>query len=186
MENLLADYGINARVKRLTWLVGPPGAGKSTFAYHTQKAFSRVLEFDEMLGPLVNEHRITEGVLRANNKLVEVVRQIELIPENEKLPSLLAVAGTLDLNLIFPLSGQEEVWVLLPEREQWRKQLKNRPTQKGDMTREAGDGGYKNFQFAEKVYTQIEEWAQSHHEAKIIPSTYYPEFIGKTYHEIKI
>lgn len=184
MENRSPDFGIEARVKRLTWLLGPPGAGKSTFARHIQCAFSRVLEFDQMLGPLVNELRITHGILRANNLLIEVVRQIELIPENRTLPPLLAVAGTIDPEKLLPLSPWEEVWVILPPNSQWRTQLEGRPTQKGDLKRSEQSEGYKNFAFAEKSYRELHDWTALHPEAKIVELPFHPEYIGNTYHEL--
>jgi energy-coupling factor transporter ATP-binding protein EcfA2 len=184
MENQFADFGIDAQVKRLTWLIGPPGAGKSTFAWHLQKSFSRIVEFDQMLGPLIKPHQITKGIKRANDHLIQVVRQIELIPENLKLPPLLAVAGVINPDQLLPLSPHEEIWAISIPKERWFGQLKRRPTQNGDLRRSQADGGYLDFDFAEKAYDQLAIWVVTHPETKIIETQFESDWLGKTHHEL--
>lgn len=136
---------------RLTWLVGPPGAGKSTYA-RQQRGISRVVELTEMLGPLVNALRIRKGVLTANGKLVEAIRAIELHPDHARHPGLLVVAGLVPEDVLFPLAAAEEVVLLLPERERWARQLRSRPAGGGSSAQ------YDDFAYAGIWYARFEEW----------------------------
>lgn len=138
-------------MKRLTWLVGPPGAGKSTYVErHTDRPYA--VEFTSMLGPLVDSRRIRKGVLQANAALVQAVRSVELHPENAAGPPVLVVAGLVPESALFPLSDDEEVLLLLPPREQWRLQLRRRPSA-GTRSRE-----YDDYAYSETWYDRFEDW----------------------------
>ena len=74
-------------VPRLGWLVGPPGAGKSTYA-RRQQEYPRTVELTAMMGPLINPLRLRKGVLAAHGALVQAIRHVELHPEHADRPSL--------------------------------------------------------------------------------------------------
>jgi len=138
-------------VTRLTWLVGPPGAGKSTFA-RRQREFARSVEFPAMLGPLVDQPGIRKGVLTAHGHLVEAIRAIELHPANASLGPLLVVAGLVAEECLFPLRPHEQVWLLLPERARWAEQLRSRPV--GAHCSQQ----YDDFDYAAIWYDRFCEW----------------------------
>lgn len=135
----------------ITWLVGPPGAGKSTYAKN-QKKFKRVVELNEMLAPLVNPVRIRKGIRKANNRLIEIIRYIESEEDNKKLAPLLVVAGIVDKEKIFPLQEGESLWLLLPERKRWEKQLYKRPILENNSFQ------YNDYEYSEKSYNEFEKW----------------------------
>lgn len=160
-------------MKRLSWLVGPPGSGKSTWA-NTLRARHRVVELTDMLGPLVNPVRMRKGILRANGSLVRLVRELELHPDNRALAPLLVVAGLVPEDALFPLGNDEEVLLLLPPRERWEEQLRRRPTGGGSS------GQYDDYAYAEQWYDRFASW-----QARGLPYTqldiaYRPELLGAT------
>jgi hypothetical protein len=137
-------------VARITWLVGPPGAGKSTLA-RTQTAFRRVVELTDMLGPLVNSVRIRQGVLQANGLLVQLIRGIERHPGNLAQPPLLIVAGLVPEDALFPVGAEELVWLMLPERPRWERQFRER--------RRAGSSGqYDDFEYSAFWHRRFGSW----------------------------
>ena len=138
-------------MRRLTWLVGPPGAGKSTYARRVGRQ-TRVVEFTAMLGPLVDPLRLRRGVLTANAHLVAAVRAVELHPDNAACPPLLVVAGLVPESALFPLSDAEEVLLLLPDRARWETQLRARPAHGGSS------GQYDDFSYSRQWYERFEEW----------------------------
>ncbi|HZF56661.1 MAG TPA: hypothetical protein VE093_48935 [Polyangiaceae bacterium] len=157
-------------MKRLTWLVGPPGSGKSTWA-NSQRLQGRVVELNEMLAPLVIPARIRKGVLRANGSLVRLLRELELHPENRSLPPLLVVAGLVPEDVLFPLGEDEEVLLLLPPRDRWEEQLRRRPT-----------GGtlwqYDDYAYAEQWYDRFASWPSRGLPCTRLELPYRPELIG--------
>ncbi|MBK9258524.1 MAG: hypothetical protein IPM54_01660 [Polyangiaceae bacterium] len=159
-------------MKRLTWLVGPPGAGKSTWA-NTARATGRVVEFNEMLAPLILPARIRKGVLTANAALVSLVRNLEFHPDNRSLAPLLVVAGLVPEDALFPISNDEEVLLLLPERSRWEEQLRKRPIGSGSLRQ------YDDFSYSAEWYDRFSTW-----ETKGLPVTkidvpFAPELIGQ-------
>lgn len=138
-------------MKRLTWLVGPPGAGKTTFALR-QREVPRTVELNAMLGPLVDDLQLRKGVLSANGCLVQAVRHIELHPDNRNRPALLVVAGLVSEDVLFPLGPFEEVLLLLPEHIRWNRQLRARPVGAGPSAQ------YDDYAYADLWYVRFEDW----------------------------
>ncbi|MDO9022907.1 MAG: hypothetical protein Q8S73_11130 [Deltaproteobacteria bacterium] len=159
-------------MKRLTWLVGPPGAGKSTFA-RRQREWTRSVELTAMLGPLVDEHRIRKGVLTANGQMVAVIRGIELRAENVGLPPLLVVAGLVPEDALFPLCDEEEVLLVLPERARWERQLRARPTLGGSS------GQYDDVGYATQWYERFEGWLREGLPVRRVETAFEPGLIGR-------
>ncbi len=157
---------------RLTWLVGPPGAGKSTYAC-THERGGRVVEFTAMLGPLVDPCRIRNGVLGANAHLVAAVRSVELHPANATLAPLLVVSGLVPESALYPLRGDEEVLLLLPERARWEQQLRARPSGGGSS------GQYDDLEYSRVWYDRFEGWIAQGLPLRRIEVPFDPTLIGK-------
>jgi hypothetical protein len=159
-------------MSRLTWLVGPPGAGKSTFALR-QREIPRVVELTAMLGPLVDELRLRKGVLSANGCLVRAVRHVELHPENASRPDLLVVAGLVPEDVLFPLTSSEEALLLLPERARWDRQLRGRPAGAGSSAQ------YDDHAYAALWYARFEDWLARGLPVRRIDVSFEESLIGK-------
>lgn len=168
---------------RLAWVLGPPGAGKSTFAHKIQHSYSRVVEFDQLLSPLVDDYNISKGIFSANNHLIDVVRSIELHPSNLHFPPLLIIAGLIDFKHLLPISNLEGIFIILPERKRWLKQLKNRPSIKGNklFTEEK----LTNLPFVEKAYDELKSFLETNQSSNITPLDidYQEGYIGTTFHK---
>lgn len=159
-------------VARITWLVGPPGAGKSSFA-RSQLELRRSVELTSMLGPLVDPLRIRKGVLTANARLLEVIRAIESHPENALLEPLLVVAGLVPEDSLFPLRSSEQVWLLLPERARWELQLRSRPSGAGSSQQ------YDDFEYASLWYEKFRDWQRRGLPLRRINVDFNPAMLGK-------
>lgn len=160
-------------MKRLTWLVGPPGAGKSTWA-KTQVSSTRVVELNDMLAPLLQPAGISKGVLRANGQLVQLIRDIELSADNISLGPLLVVAGMVPEEILFAGGQHEEVWLMLPSRERWELQLRSRPKGRGSRKQ------YTDYEYAESWYERFESWSSMGRPVVLIDAPYRADLIGKT------
>jgi hypothetical protein len=158
-------------MKRLTWLVGPPGSGKSTWA-NGVRAGRRVVELTDMLAPLVNSVRMRKGILRANGTLVRLVRELEFHPDNRGLSPLLVVAGIVPEDALFPLVEDEEVLLLLPPRERWEEQLRRRPTGGGSSYQ------YDDYAYAEQWYDRFASWLARGLLCTRLEVPYRPELLG--------
>lgn len=140
--------------RRLTWLAGPPGAGKTTFSQVCDHGFKRVVELSEMLAPLIEPAGITKGVLQANGTLVEMIRNLELRPENLERDPLLVVVGLAPKESILPVRTNETVWLLRPPIDRWREQLYKRPTANVDHPQ------YADYDYAELWYERFATWEE--------------------------
>lgn len=158
-------------MRRLTWLVGPPGAGKSTYVRSLGEQV-RVVEFTSMLGPLVDPLRLRRGVLTANAHLVAAVRAVELHPDNAACPPLLVVAGLVPESALFPLSAEEEVLLLLPERARWETQLRARPAHCGSS------GQYDDLSYSRQWYERFESWVERGLPLRRIETPYDASLLG--------
>lgn len=140
-------------MRRLTWLVGPPGAGKTTLAAERQAAGTRVVQLSDMLAPLIEPPRIRKGVLAANGTLVRAIRALELHPDNRERAPLLVVAGLVPEEDLFAGDPRdEEVWLLLPPRGRWSVQLRRRPCGADDPRQ------YDDYAYAERWYERFAGW----------------------------
>jgi len=159
-------------MKRLSWLVGPPGSGKSTWA-NGLRARCRVVELNEMLAPLVSPVRMRKGILRANGALVRLLRELELHPENRALPPLLVVVGLAPEDALFPLGDDEEVLLLLPPRERWEQQLRRRPTGPGSSWQ------YDDYAYSEQWYDRFASWPAQSLPCTRLELPFEPELLGR-------
>jgi len=159
-------------MSRLTWLVGPPGAGKSTFA-RRQHEFPRTVELTAMLGPLVDELRLRKGVLSANGCLVQAIRHVELHPGHAALPPLLVVAGLVPEDELFPLSPTEQVLLLLPDRARWEQQLRARPAGGGSSAQ------YDDHEYAALWYSRFADWLDRGLPVRRLELVFEPELLGR-------
>jgi len=158
-------------MSRLAWLVGPPGAGKSTWALR-QKEFGRQVELTAMLGPLVDRLALRKGVLAANGLLVEAIRAVEHHPDHAELPGLLVVAGLVSEDALFPLKPGEEVLLLLPERERWARQLEARPVGGGSSRQ------YDDVAYSALWYDRFEGWLARGLPIRRLEVPFEPELVG--------
>ncbi|MEP7124434.1 MAG: hypothetical protein ABJE95_26130 [Byssovorax sp.] len=159
-------------MKRLTWLVGPPGSGKSTWV-NAQRPHRRVVELNEILAPLVNPVRMRKGILRANGSLVGLLRELELHEDNRGFPPLLIVGGLLPEEALFPLTEDEEVLLLLPPRERWEEQLRRRPV---DL---AGSHVYDDYAYARQWYDRFTTWPEREFPITRLEIPYQPDLVGR-------
>ncbi len=164
---------------KLIWLLGPPGAGKTSFI-RNQKIPS--LELSQMLKPLTKKWHANQGVLGANGHLIEAIRSI-WIQDNGNLPEeLIIIVGCVKEEDLFPIGDDEEVWIILPEYERWKKQLSNRPEEYSHIssdTQELIKQKKRGFdKFAKEMYEYLSTLT-IRRELKIIQLEFNPSLIGK-------
>ena len=169
-------------MKRLVWLVGPPGAGKSTFIKKVNHGYSRVAEFNSILFPLLKNTKINSGVKTANNQLVQLIRELELRAENIEENPLLVVAGIVNSEILFPLSSHEEVWLLLPIKDNWKRQFELRPIDP-DYSKEYFEN-YDDYSTSEKAYDTFRLWLEVGLPIKQIEFTYDISLLGKRHYDL--
>jgi hypothetical protein len=148
-------------VKRLTWLTGPPGAGKTTFAQRLLQCPCplRVVELAHLLHSLVDPSRPRRGMMRAKGLFIQAIRQVELDPANGGLAPLVVIVALIEEDLLLPLGPDEDLILLLPERTQWERQLLERP--------ERSDPGSRpmSLREAREWYERYRSWRSPRHPA---------------------
>jgi hypothetical protein len=138
-------------MKRLTWLVGPPAAGKTTWAasLRTQPEPPRILELADMLHPLIDPTKSRKGMMRAKGLLMRAIREVELEPSNDGLAPLVVIVALVRQEDLFPLLPGEEVLLLLPPRDQWERQFLGRLQAAAPGSRQMGleeaSGWYERY-----------------------------------------
>ncbi|ATB35805.1 hypothetical protein CYFUS_001219 [Cystobacter fuscus] len=138
-------------MKRLTWVVGPPAAGKTTWAerLRTQSPAPRILEFAQLLHPLVDPVHPRKGMMQAKSLFIRAIRQVELHPANVGLPPLVVIVALIHEEALLPLSEEEELILILPPRAQWERQFLDRsaPPSPGSrpMGLEEARGWYERY-----------------------------------------
>lgn len=167
-------------MKRITWLVGPPGAGKSTFASNNLHGFNRVAELNRMMFPILKNTHINKGILTANNQLVQLIRKLELRKENMAEQPLLIVAGIISSEILFPLSQNEEVWLLLPKMENWKRQFEMRPLD-NDNSKDYFEN-YSDYAFSEKAYYEFASWKDRGFPLKLVDFSHDISLLGKRHY----
>lgn len=159
----------------LIWLVGPPGAGKSTFVRLNSKI--PYLEFTDMLRPLTARWNLTQGVMQANTRLIEIIRTVRLASIKEFPRDLIVVAGSVYEEALFPLHDDEEVWLIRPTKDRWEKQFSERPKKYADTPQ------FKNFPFSDEMYERFESWLD-YDNVKLVEVPFLQERIGKLAEEL--
>lgn len=162
---------------RLLWVLGPPGAGKSTLAGWLGEAMSpapRVAELATMLGPLVLPGRQRAGVARAKRQLIAAIRGVELHADNAADPPLVVVAAWLPPRALAPLGERERILVVLPLREDWWRQWSARTAASLDVAKD------KAPDRATRAFLEAEAWVRESEPPVIwIRPRVISEFIGK-------
>lgn len=161
---------------RLIWLVGPPGAGKTTFVRNQGIPY---VEFDHMLRPLIAPWNLERGVLHAHGHLVKVIRSICLQPKSPLPNELIVVAGTVKEPDLFPLQEGEEVWLLLPDHNRWLSQLSNRPKMFDGIPQ------YSELEYANEMYDYFRSW-ENRSRMKKIDTKYNVELVGRVPEEYPV
>lgn len=159
---------------RLIWLVGPPGAGKTTFV-RNQTIPS--VEFDHMLQPLIAPWNLERGVLQAHGHLIKAIRSICLQPKSPLPNELIVVAGTVKESDLFPLEEGEEVWLMLPNSKRWFRQLSNRPEIFNGIPQ------HSNLDYATEMYDYFQSWV-NRLEIEVVDTNYNSELIGRVPEEV--
>lgn len=168
-------------MKRITWLIGPPGAGKSTFAKHGSHRYDRIIEFNEILFSIIKNTCINQGILSANNQLVKLIRDIELRPENISEKPVLVVAGILNAEVLYPVSHLEDVWLILPEKQLWKKQFEMRPVD-SDSAKLYYEN-YNDFSWSERWYDEFATWTEKSLPLKKLEIKHDISLLGRRHYE---
>ncbi len=168
-------------MKRLTWLLGPPGAGKSTYASQFPHGIPRVVEINQMLFPLIKGTKINHGILTAIHQCIELIKELELRTENINEKPLMVVAGIAELSVILPLTKHEQIWLILPSYKRWKLQFEQRPLDKGNGKKYYEN--YTDYKYSEKHYYKYQKLLKENQEIKLIDTDFDENLLGKLYYK---
>jgi adenylate kinase family enzyme len=155
---------------KLIWLVGPPGAGKSTFV--RQQSDYPYIEFTDMLSPLTSPGNLTQGIMKANRYLIEIIRHVKNQGETQFPSPLIVVAGNVREEDLFPLEEDEEVWLIRPEKQRWLEQFTKRPKKYKEHPQ------FSDHTFSLMMYNRFETWINRPN-VRIIETKFVPSRLGK-------
>jgi hypothetical protein len=113
---------------KLLWLLGPPGAGKTTWSKQQAKRLAglRVVELGQLLAPFQLPNQGRPGMMRAKGAMIEALRALAHAPEAPE--RFLVIAVDVPQESLCPVRPDECVLLLRPEPERWQRQLSARPT----------------------------------------------------------
>jgi len=74
--------------------------------------------------------------------------------------------------VVFPLSEDEVVWLLRPERERWERQLRLRPVGGGTS------GQYDDYAYSELWYDRFTSW-KTRERVHLLEIPFQPELLAK-------
>lgn len=155
---------------KIIWLVGPPGAGKSTFV--RQQSACSYIEFTDMLSPLTSPWNLTQGIMKANSYLIDIIRHVKNQGETQFPNPLIVVAGNVMEEDLFPLKKNEEVWLIRPEKQRWLEQFTKRPMKYKQHPQ------FSDLTFSLTMYDKFETWINKPN-VRVIEIPYTAERIGK-------
>jgi hypothetical protein len=107
---------------RLTWLLGPPGAGKTTWATRHARGADRVMDFTEAMIWLDGADL---GVRRAKRHLAEAIRVTEA-NRGEGERRLFVTPAYFSPEDLGPLASFEHLICVVPAEPRWERQLAGR------------------------------------------------------------
>lgn len=112
---------------KLLWLLGPPGAGKTTWAKQQAQRVAglRVVELGQFLTPfqLLNQGR--PGMRQAKGALMEAMRALAHAPNAPE--RLMVIAVDVPEASLWPTRPNERVLFIRPAPGRWQRQLLARP-----------------------------------------------------------
>ncbi|HEY4243202.1 MAG TPA: glycosyltransferase family A protein [Kofleriaceae bacterium] len=122
-ERVTKLFGVDPEpVPRLVWVLGPPGAGKTTWATRCARGVDRVMDLGEAM-PWLDGADL--GVRTAKRHIAAAIRATESQRRDDDRRLFVTVAyfGPEDLG---PSQDFEHVVALVPSAQRWRTQLEDR------------------------------------------------------------
>jgi hypothetical protein len=106
-------------IPRLIWVLGPPGAGKTTWAMRAAGAKDRVMDIDEVL---FWRDGADMGVLTAKRHAIDAIRATEAArPDHDR--RLLVTGSYMPLDALKGLAAHEHIVTVIPPRQIWSQRL---------------------------------------------------------------